>query len=270
MTKKAFTLIELLVVIAIIALLMGILMPALAKARKQARGVACMAQLNQWGKIWLMYCDENNNKFPDGEEGGVAGATWHRGVWITSMRRGWEKRPEILKCPAATKENPASPGDGGHGGPEYYYGFPPYMGIDSQRASYGMNLWAGSTNGTSGDIQSRPRSNYWQTLINVKRAAEVPLFLDSMWRGGGPYGVGNSGNGIQPPQENGQWIGAGYEIMHFAMDRHSGGVNCLFNDGSVRKVEVKGLWRLKWHKNFDIYIADNQPASWWGPWLSKK
>ncbi|MHC4073855.1 MAG: type II secretion system protein, partial [Planctomycetota bacterium] len=56
--RRAFTLIELLVVIAIIALLMGILMPALARVKKQARTVACQALLKQWGTIWSMYCDD--------------------------------------------------------------------------------------------------------------------------------------------------------------------------------------------------------------------
>ena len=59
--KRGFTLIELLVVIAIIAVLMGILLPSIQKARDQARKVACQALLKQWGTIWSMYCDENNS-----------------------------------------------------------------------------------------------------------------------------------------------------------------------------------------------------------------
>jgi len=47
--RRGFTLIELLVDIAIIALVMGILMPALARVKKQAKAVACQALLNQWG-----------------------------------------------------------------------------------------------------------------------------------------------------------------------------------------------------------------------------
>lgn len=53
-TQKAFTLIELLVVVAIIALLMAILMPALQRVKSQAKAVACMSYLKQWGYIWWM------------------------------------------------------------------------------------------------------------------------------------------------------------------------------------------------------------------------
>ena len=67
--NKGFTLIELLVVIAIIALLMGILMPALAKVRKQARGAACLSQIKQWSLIWSMYFDDNDGYMPDIEDG---------------------------------------------------------------------------------------------------------------------------------------------------------------------------------------------------------
>lgn len=105
--RRAFTLVELLVVIGIIAMLISILLPALNRAREQARRVRCLSQQRQLTIAWLMYADSNKGRIV---------ASWTRDPtdpqfndWVTSgdtlscLTNGllWPyiKNAEVYKCP---------------------------------------------------------------------------------------------------------------------------------------------------------------------------
>ena len=86
MKKKGFTLIELLVVIAIIAMLMGMLMPALAAAKNKAMILVCGANLGGLGKAMLVYASDNEDNFP---RAGGPKSIWDTSGFCGGMPMNW-------------------------------------------------------------------------------------------------------------------------------------------------------------------------------------
>jgi prepilin-type N-terminal cleavage/methylation domain-containing protein len=242
--KKGFTLIELLVVIAIIALLMAILMPALQRVRKQARGVACQSNLRQWGNMFAMYTNDNDGYFPERKSGGDG-----YGRWMDSMREYYISTEDIRLCPVATKiANPDMiegidwwgdtltawgkiPGwDAGGGRTIGYYG------------SYGVNGYIYVPIGDA--VYGKAPGRFWRT-INVKNGNEIPMFLDCYFWCGWPD------DDDTPPEYDGhQYRGDDNAMNRFCLNRHSGAVNVIFMDYHVEKVSLKQLWTLRWSKDF--------------------
>ena len=258
--KKAFTLIELLVVISIIALLMSVLMPALGKAKELAKDVICRTNCKQWGLVTSLYVADYDDKY----------GTWDGGALWSDLYRDYYNNPKLRICPEA--KNPANKLSGASGlavGVTVSYGGSSHESwgvfeedlygdegtpkqIRGDFGSYGTNNWASSSLSSTTNFKVE---GLWEKESNLRNANNVPLFLDSAWKGGKPnHSFYRDGNMDYPPSDPEETrIGDGTRMHRFVLDtRHKGNLNAAFADYSVRQISIKELWTLRW---YDEYAA---------------
>jgi prepilin-type N-terminal cleavage/methylation domain-containing protein/prepilin-type processing-associated H-X9-DG protein len=234
--RKGFTLIELLVVIAIIAVLMGIFMPALRKAKEQGRAAVCLNNLKQIGLASQLYAEDNDLRIPRAEIYGDTNAEMITWQVLFMKYLGGRKSSDLI---------------------EWYevkaYNCPSYPEKD-QIVDYIVNAF---------DLKStnEQESHGVSRLTNIKRQGETLYMADyeSPFEGSTQVQVATKNDFGADLALKLRWMDV-YSSNHLpyntagelnpgrrvAAERHNRYVNCLFFDGHSEKMVAEDMRAWHW------------------------
>ena len=241
--SHAFTLIELLVVIAIIAILAGMLLPALARAKTKAQTAKCASNMKQWGYATIMYLNDYNDRLPlfGDLSSDYTKAFWHAKLAPYIARQTDDGKLfyqrevysyELRRCP------------GGNAGP-VPFARPPAT------TSKEWNCWIGANFGAFGDPLSGPfyygDSTRPLNVSRIKKPADAMTLMDTITHyvyspveANYRFTLDMNGDGKVDtmPQYPDTPFNSGRPTVH------DNGANVTLLDGHVERVPFKKLWEI--------------------------
>jgi prepilin-type processing-associated H-X9-DG protein len=264
-TKISFTKKDLFVVLGCVVFLLGNLAVTSSNGRARAKEIVCRANLQKWGAVFDMYTSDNNGSFQEG---------WTVNIrcgdrWFDLLRPYLDDNNDLHCCPTAVELRElygTATGVTGKfsawgkfiGGPvgEKSLGYP--TSLRGSYGSYGINIYVCNPTAAVG----RAWALFWRTP-NVSGADQIPVLFDSMWID--IFALPDD----EPPMFDGDFSENGHidGMKNVCIDRHNAAVNMLFMDFSVRKVGLKQLWTLPWHREWseDLAAAGGLPTEWNDP-----
>lgn len=239
MRKKGLTLIELLVVISVVSLLMAVLMPALARARKQGKSMACLSNLRQMVITAQMYVNNNDDYYPLTQDVSIERDNkiyeyvWDFATIIDKSDGSKILKPGILwegQGILAIQQCPSFKGADN-------WGSEPYTGYNYNASYIGGSHRRDPWSGTEFFMPSAKASR-------VKRPAQCAVFGDGQWANGANKFMRSpfAGSLDKDFSASGRYAGTqGY--------RHLGATNVAYCDGSAGGVRRLYTQTDKWGKD---------------------
>ena len=240
--------IEATAVVAVALLAIAILLLAIRKVKEQGNMNKCLANLGQWNPVISSYVEDNDDKF-------FGGYGHDNSWWVARLHVRHQSRVKnnLWFCPKTTR--PLY--DVHHNRADYFSIFQAWgiytkdfdghadLSPDGIAGSYGLNgyiLYQEKMVDPTSENGAQD-GNSWGTLRN-QGADNIPLFTEALH-----FDVWPQEHEGPADVELAAW--SGNQMARCCLNRYIGFESVSFSDLSVRKVGVKELWTLKWHRKFD-------------------
>jgi prepilin-type processing-associated H-X9-DG protein len=230
---------DLLVILCCVSLLLMNIGAINSNGRRRAKEMVCLSNLHQWGTMFEMFTNNHDGYFNRGWDVGETE------LWMNALRPYYTDNLNLLLCPEATRAM-ESVNDSVVFRAWWRDVDLPDEGQFRCVGSYSINSW---TNNMTKDRGFRLEEWFWKNVQDVNNESNIPVFADSTWHDCWPRHTD-----MPAPYPDSYWVGdvgVSGEINHFCIDRHNGAINMLFMDWSARKVGLKELWTLKWHRGYN-------------------
>jgi prepilin-type N-terminal cleavage/methylation domain-containing protein len=253
-----FTLIELLVVIAIIAILAGLLLPALSRSKLKAQQLKCASNMKQMTLSAFMYLNDTGKMLPYYP----FGPSGQPQLWMGTLITYHAQVNQVRVCPSAPEKQPlVTATTWGTADMAWVWA----QGTPIYRGSYTFNGWLYSGDdpwhNTAADKPKRFLND-----TEIQHTAQTPVFADSIWvdiwpqatdppardlyNGDQSAGVGLIGRNTiarhwgRPASRAPRNVPAGQALP--------GAINLGCADGHVELVKLDNLWKFYWHHDYII------------------